>query len=73
MILLLDVISFAAAQVMGEGPPGSVCRHGPQTAQMLLWSKRPWWWAIWEKALLQGRQVSVEKVNESEPSEDASW
>src|SRR5205807_7714142 len=42
-VLFLKAVSFAAAQVMGEGPPGSVCRHGPQTAQMLLWSKRPWW------------------------------
>jgi len=43
MFFFLKAVSFAAAQVMGEGPPRSVCRRRPQTAQVLLWSKRPWW------------------------------
>jgi retron-type reverse transcriptase len=33
---------------MGDGPPRSVCRHGPQTAQVLLWFKRLAKRVVWE-------------------------
>jgi len=43
MILLSDNSSvLCAAWVMGDGPPRSVCRRRLQTAQVLLWFKRPW-------------------------------
>jgi len=67
MIFFLEAVSFAAAQVMGDGPP----EVGVQTRA----SNHPGAAVVQKimvvsdlgKGALLGRQVSVEKVNESEP------
>jgi hypothetical protein len=66
-ILLLRISKFGAALMMGVGPPRSVCRHGSQTTQCCCGSKDHGGEQLGKRRCQRGRQVSVEKVNESEP------
>lgn len=52
---------------MGEGPPRSACRGRSQTARCCCDSKGHGGEQLWKRRCARGRQVSVEKVNESEP------
>ena len=58
-----------AVAEMGVGLPEPACRSGFQTTQCGCVQKA-WSWATVEKASLR-RQVNIEKMNESEPSDDA--
>jgi len=56
---------------MGVGLPKSACRSRLQTAPVLLRSKGVVV-NVWGKGVHSGRQVSVEEMSESKPSDDAS-
>ena len=43
---LYNINSAHAARQMREGPSGSACRSGPQTAKNCC-GKGPWWRAFW--------------------------
>src|ERR1700730_9203037 len=64
--LFLKTNNFAAALMMGEGPPRSVCRHRSQTTQCCCGSKGHGGEQLRIYGAL-GRQVCVEKVNRSKP------
>jgi hypothetical protein len=76
-MLIKQCVSRTRAQArgavpkMGDGLPKSACRSRLQTARVLLRSKGV---VVSDpgKVVLLGQQVSVEKMSESKPSDDAS-
>jgi hypothetical protein len=63
----MRISEFGAALMMGVGPPRSVCRHRSQTARCCCGPKDHGGEQLGKRRRPRGRQVSVEKVNESEP------